>query len=227
MSHAMLSVIGLLVVSMATAKTPPAKTTAAKMPSNGPTASAVLSDLKAGNERHASHHHKNPHQSAERMHELTNGQHPEAVVLTCADSRVPPEIVFDQGLGDLFDIRVAGNIAADAEIASIEYAAEHLHTPLVVVMGHQSCGAVAAAIEGGNPPGHLPTLVAAIRPAVNQARGMPGELADNAVRVNVEHVVQQLRSSKPVLATLVSEKKLRIVGAVYSLKTGLVTWLPE
>jgi carbonic anhydrase len=227
MNHAMLSVIGLLVVSMATAKTPPAATPAARTQPSGLTASAVLSDLKAGNERHASHRHKNPHQSAERMLELANGQHPEAVILSCADSRVPPEIVFDQGLGDLFDIRVAGNIAADAEIASIEYAAEHLHTPLVVVMGHQSCGAVAAAIEGGHPAGHLPVLVNAIRPAVERARGLPGDLTDNAVRINVERVVQQLRTSKPVLAKLVSERKLEIVGAVYSLKTGRVTWISE
>jgi carbonic anhydrase len=222
MNYTMMSVAVLLVVSMATAKAPTATTHPV-----GLTASAVLADLKAGNERHATHHYIHPRQTSERLRELAGSQHPEAVVLACADSRVPPEIVFDQGLGDLFDVRVAGNIAGDAEIASIEYAAEHLHTPLVVVMGHQSCGAVAAAIEGGNPPGHLPTLVAAIRPAVNQARGLPGELSNNAVRINVERVVQQLRSSKPILAKLVAEKKLKIVGAVYSLNTGEVTWLSE
>ncbi|HUK63335.1 MAG TPA: carbonic anhydrase [Dongiaceae bacterium] len=218
------TMLSLVLTSLATAS-PAVKHAAA--PESAPTAKAVLAELKAGNEHHASHRYTHPHQTAQRQRELVGGQHPHAVVLSCADSRVAPEIVFDQGLGDLFDIRVAGNIAADAEIASIEYAAEHLHTPLVVVMGHQSCGAVAAAIEGGNPPGHLPTLVAAIRPAVSQARGLPGDLSDNAVRINVERVVQQPRSSRPVLAKLVSEKKLRIVGAVYSLNTGRVTWLPE
>src|SRR5262245_48773601 len=109
-----------------------------------PTADAVLAELKAGNQHHAAHQYNHPHQSAARQRELVQGQHPHAVILTCADSRVAPEIVFDQGLGDLFTIRVAGNIAADAEIASIEYAAEHLHTPLVVVMRHQRCGAASA-----------------------------------------------------------------------------------
>jgi carbonic anhydrase len=140
---------------------------------------------------------------------------------------VPPEIVFDKGLGDLFTIRVAGNIAGDAEIASIEYAVEHLHTPLVVVMGHQSCGAVAAAIEGGEAPGHLPTLVEAIRPAVEKAKALPGDLEANAVRLNVEMVVEQLRASHPVLEEHVAEGKLRIVGAIYSLDTGNVAWVPD
>jgi len=192
-----------------------------------PTADQALAELKAGNQHHAAHQYTHPHQTASRQRELVQGQHPHAVVLTCADSRVAPEIVFDQGLGDLFTIRVAGNIAGDAEIASIEYAAEHLHTPLVVVMGHQSCGAVAAAVEGGEAPGHLPSLIAAIRPAVDKARGQPGDLSANAVRINVEMVVAQLRSSTPVLAELVGSGKLKIVGAVYSLENGKVTWLPE
>jgi carbonic anhydrase len=192
-----------------------------------PTADAVLAELKAGNQHHAAHQYTHPHQSAARQRELAQGQHPHAVILACADSRVAPEIVFDQGLGDLFTIRVAGNIAADAEIASIEYAAEHLHTPLVVVMGHQSCGAVAAAVAGGEAPGHLPTLTEAIRPAVDKARGLPGDLAANATRINVEMVVARLRSSQPVLAELVASGKLRIVGAVYSLENGKVTWLQE
>ena len=148
------------------------------------------------------------------------------MILTCADSRVAPEIVFDQGLGDLFVIRVAGNIAPPAEVASIEYAVEHLHTPLVVVMGHQSCGAVGAAIEGGEAPGHLPALIDSIRPVVEKARLLGGNLSNNAVRLNVERVVDQLRSSTPLLAGEVAAGKLRIVGAVYSLDTGQVGWLP-
>jgi carbonic anhydrase len=192
-----------------------------------PTADAALRELQAGNEHHASKHYQHPHQNAARQRELTSGQQPHAIVLSCADSRVAPEIVFDQGLGDLFDIRVAGNVAGDAELASIEYAAEHLNTPLLVVMGHQKCGAVTAAAETGEASGHLPSLLALIRPAVEQAKGRPGDLIDNAVRINVENVVRQVRASRPVLADLTSQGKLTVVGAVYSLDTGRVTWLPQ
>jgi carbonic anhydrase len=190
-------------------------------------ADAALAELKAGNARHVAKTYQRPHQTAARQHALESGQSPHCTVLTCADSRVPPEIVFDKGLGDIFDVRVAGNVAGDDEIASIEYAAEHLHTPLVVVMGHSHCGAVSAAVEGGTLPGKLPTLMAAIRPAVDQSASEPGDRIANAVRDNVVHVVEQLRASKPVLSELVTEGKLRIVGAVYSLETGKVEWLPQ
>jgi len=192
-----------------------------------PSAADVLAELKAGNEHHATKHYQHPHQTAARQRELTTTQHPHATILSCADSRVAPEIVFDQGLGDLFDVRVAGNIAGDAEIASIEYAAEHLHTPVVVVMGHQKCGAVTAAAAAGTPEGHLPSLIALIRPAVDAAKGRPGDLIDNAVHINVENVVRQLRASTPVLKGLVDRGELTVVGAVYSLDTGKVEWLPQ
>ena len=192
-----------------------------------PTPASVLTELKAGNERFASHHVTHPHQTAARRTELASGQQPHAVVLACADSRVAPEIVFDKGLGDLFTVRVAGNIAGDPEIASIEYAVEHLHVPLIVVMGHQSCGAVGAAIEGGEAPGHLPALLDAIKPSVEKARAMKGELSDNAIRVNVEAVVAQLEASHPILAEHVADGSLKIVGGVYSLKTGRVAWLSD
>jgi carbonic anhydrase len=191
-----------------------------------PTADAVIAELKAGNEHHASKRYQHPHMTETRQRELASGQHPHAAILSCADSRVAPEIVFDQGLGDLFDVRVAGNIAGDAEVASLEYAAEHLSCPVVVVVGHQRCGAVSAAVEGGDAPGHLPTLITAIKPAVLKAAAMPGDRVDNAVRINVENVVRQLRESKPVLAKMTAEGHLRIVGAVYSLDTGKVDWLP-
>jgi carbonic anhydrase len=191
-----------------------------------PTADAALAELKAGNEHHASKHYAHPHQTAARQRELASGQHPHAAILSCADSRVAPEIIFDQGLGDLFDVRVAGNIAGDPELASIEYAAEHLQVPLVVVIGHQKCGAVTAAAEGGEAHGHLPALVTAIRPAVDKAKGMTGDPIENAVRINVENVVRQLRESEPVLKEMVAKKELRIVGGVYSLDSGKVEWLP-
>jgi len=192
-----------------------------------PAAADVLAELKAGNEHHATKHYQHPHQTAARQRELTTTQHPHATILSCADSRVAPEIVFDQGLGDLFDVRVAGNIAGDAEIASIEYAADHLGVPVLVVLGHQRCGAVTAAAEPGEAPGHLPVLIAAIRPAVEEARGMPGDTIDNAVRINVENVVRQLTGSQPVLAGLTAAGRLQVVGAVYSLDTGKIEWLPK
>jgi len=187
----------------------------------------VLRELKAGNDHHVTKRYQHPHQSAARQRELAAGQAPHAIVLSCADSRVTPEIILDQGLGDLFDIRVAGNVASDTELASIEYAASHLHTPVVVIMGHQKCGAVTAAAESGEAEGHLPSLLGLIRPAIERARSRPGDLIDNAVHINVENVVRQIRTSTPVLAPLVDRGALRVVGAVYSLDTGKVEWLPE
>ena len=143
-----------------------------------PSADAVLAELKAGNARYVAKTYQRPHQTAARQHALASGQSPHCAILTCADSRVPPEIIFDKGLGDIFDVRVAGNVAGDDEMASLEYAAEHLHVPLVVVMGHSHCGAVSAALEGGTLPGKLPELMAALRPAVDQSAHEPGDRID-------------------------------------------------
>lgn len=191
------------------------------------TADSVLAELKSGNARHAAHRYQHPHETVDRMRQLVTGQHPHAEILSCSDSRVPPEIVFDQGLGDLFIVRVAGNVATDAEVGSLEYGAEHLHIPLIVVLGHESCGAVTAAVQGGPPEGHIATLISLIKPAVDKTRDMSGDHVANAVRMNVELVVKQLRSSTPILSELVAHGKLRIVGAVYSIENGSVSWLPE
>ena len=121
-----------------------------------PSADAVLAELKAGNAHHVAKKYERPNQTAARQQALASNQSPHCAILTCADSRVPPELIFDKGLGDIFDVRVAGNIAGDDEVASLEYAAEHLHVPLIVVMGHSHCGAVSAALEGGTLPGKLP-----------------------------------------------------------------------
>ena len=118
-------------------------------------------------------------------------------------------------------------MATDTEIGSLEYGAEHLHVPLIVVLGHQGCGAVTAAVQGGPPEGHIAALIDLIKPAVDKTRGMAGDPVANAVRMNVEMVVKQLRSSTPILSELVAHGKLKIVGAVYSIDTGAVTWLPE
>ncbi len=190
------------------------------------TAEVALKELKVGNQHHVLHKYQHPHDTIQRQRELTSAQHPHAQILSCSDSRVPPEIIFDQGLGDLFVVRVAGNVAGDAEIGSLEYGAEHLHVPLLVVLGHERCGAVTAAVEGGAPEGHITSLVELIKPALDKSKGLPGDKVSNAVRTNVDMVVQQLRSSTPILSELVAEHKLKIVGAVYSLETGRVTWLP-
>jgi carbonic anhydrase len=191
------------------------------------TAESALAELKDGNEHHWRHQYQHPHETATRQRELTSGQYPHAEVLSCSDSRVPPEIIFDQGLGDLFVIRVAGNVATDTEMGSLEYGAAHLHIPLIVVLGHEKCGAVTATVEGGPPEGHIAALVNLIKPAVEKTRGLPGDPVANAVRSNVELVVKQLRSSTPILSELVAHGKLKIVGAVYSLDTGKVSWLPD
>jgi carbonic anhydrase len=191
------------------------------------TAESALSELKLGNAHHVAHRYKHPHQTADRQRQLTSGQNPHAQILSCSDSRVPPELIFDQGIGDLFIVRVAGNVAADTELGSLEYGAEHLHIPLLVVLGHQHCGAVTAAVEGGEAAGHIRAFIDLLRPAVEKSRGLPGDAIENAVKTNVELVVNQLRTSTPILAELVSHGKLRVVGAVYSLDTGKVTWLSE
>jgi len=188
---------------------------------------SALKELKVGNEHHVRHRYQHPHETDTRMRELSSGQHPHAEILSCADSRVPPEIVFDQGLGDLFVVRVAGNVVTDTELGSLEYGAEHLHIPLLVVLGHQNCGAVTAAVQGGPAEGHIDALVNLIKPAVEKSRGLPGDPVANTVRINVQMVMAQLRSSTPVLSELVAHGKLKIVGGVYSLDTGEVNWLPE
>jgi len=191
------------------------------------TADSVLAELKTGNKHHVAHRYQHPHETLERQRQLVSGQHPHAEILSCSDSRVPPEIVFDQGLGDLFIVRVAGNVASDTEIGSLEYGAEHLHVPLIVLLGYESCGAVTAAVRGGPPEGHIGSLVDLIKPAVEKTRGMSSDPVSNAVRMNVELVVKQLRTSTPILSELVAHGKIKIVGAVYSIETGAVTWLPD
>lgn len=193
---------------------------------SGPSADAVIAELKAGNQRHVSTNYRwKNHKTSTRRNELTKGQHPAAIILSCADSRVPPEIVFDQGLGDLFVVRVAGNIVEDAGVGSIEYAVEHLGSKVIVVLGHERCGAVDATMRGGEAPGHIAELVKKIQPAMEQSKNMPGDRLDNAVKANVHIAVEELKQSQPILAEMVSHGKIKILGARYDLDTGVVTWL--
>lgn len=182
----------------------------------------ALAKLMEGNQRFVARRRLNPHQDLARITEVAVGQAPFAAILSCADSRVVPEIAFDQGIGDLFVVRVAGNIAITEDIASEEYAVGVLKAPLLMVVGHERCGAVAAALEGGELPGVIESLVFAIRPAIAASEGESGDRLTNAVKANVRLQVQRLQTSS-VLASAVQEGKLKIVGAYYDLDTGEIS----
>jgi len=184
----------------------------------------ALEKLMDGNARFTSGNVAHPDQSLERRSELIAGQHPFAVVVGCSDSRIPPEVVFDQGLGDLFVIRTAGQVMDNVTIASIEYAVEHLGVALVVVLGHDSCGAVTAVVKGGEVEGHLDSLVDYIAPAVHEAKetGNESELLDNSIDNNIFNIVDELEASEPVLSEKVEAGELMIVGARYHLDSGEV-----
>jgi len=182
----------------------------------------ALKKLTQGNQRFMAGHSTIHKQIGKRRQAVAKAQHPFAIVLGCADSRVSPELIFDHTLGDLFIVRVAGNIVHDTGLGSIEYAATHFGSPQLVVLGHTRCGAVAAALEGGEAPGHIGSVVAPIKPAVEMVKDQPGAPLDNAVRANVRRAVDELKASQPILASLVREKKLKIVGAYYGLQSGKV-----
>ena len=186
------------------------------------TPDAALQKLMDGNRRYIQQKRTFPDQSRSRILELAKGQHPFAIVLGCSDSRVAPEIIFDQGLGDLFEIRVAGNVIDNVVLGSIEYAAAELGVPLLVVLGHERCGAVKAALDGKPVPGHIGSLVAAIKPAVYATKGQPGDAWDNAVRANVKMSVNKLQALSPILAKAVKAGTLKVVGARYDIDSGEV-----
>jgi carbonic anhydrase len=167
-------------------------------------------------------------QAAKRRTELTKNQHPFAIILSCSDSRVPPEIVFDEGLGDLFIVRVAGNVLNDEGLGSIEYGVDVLGARLIVVLGHQSCGAVDAAMKtvaaNGKAPGHIQSLVAAIKPVVVAT---PKADLETTIKANVKHVADALRSSTPILKGRVDSGDVQVIGGYYTLDTGAVTFLDE
>ena len=193
----------------------------------------ALEQLKEGNRRFASGHRSHDKlESQRRLRELVSGQKPLAVILGCSDSRVPIEIVFDQGLGDLFVIRVAGNIVASSQIGSVEFAAETFGTRLVVVLGHTKCGAVQATLDELRQPSekrsrNLKAILDRVRPSVEGllATGLqsdPEALVERAIRANVRNSTDHLRHGSQILKQLVHSDKLLIVGAEYSLETGLV-----
>jgi len=194
-------------------------------------ASEALQRLREGNRRFVTE------ATSRHSFELAEAQEPFAIILGCADSRVPAEIVFDQGLGDLFVIRVAGNIVAPSQIGSVEFAAERYHTRLVVVLGHSRCGAVLATLEEMQRPSdrqsrNLRSIVDRVRPSVEPLLAGPHSddpdaLVEQAVRANVRVSVRQLRHGSDVLEQLIQEQGLAVVGAEYSLETGVVDFFDE
>lgn len=218
---AAVSAFGLALGSAARAKdakTPP-------KPQNVLSPEAALERLQKGNQRYVegiSRRHDFKHE----REVLAGGQNPYAGILGCADSRIAPEYAFDTGRGDLFVCRVAGNFANDDTVASLEYAVAMLGMPLILVLGHDACGAVDATIkslkDNTTLPGHLPSLVAALAPAVKAVAQQPGNPLDNAIRQNVIDTVAKLKSATPILSAAVEQRKLKVVGGIYRLRDGRV-----
>jgi carbonic anhydrase len=188
------------------------------------TADEALSRLKTGNERFANSKESAGKPVAARRAETAQTQHPFAIVVGCADSRTAPEIIFDQTIGDLFVVRTAGNLVDDYALGSIEYAVEHLGARLIVVLGHERCGAVTAAMGGDSAPGHINSLVRSIQPAVAASKGREGDALTNAIRENDAKVAARIRKEAE-LGELASQVK--IVEGYYDLDTGKVEWTAE
>lgn len=187
-----------------------------------------LKKLIGGNKRFVEGKSIKPRQNAQTIKSLENGQAPFATIVGCSDSRVPNEVIFDQGLGDLFIIRTAGQVSAAASYGSMEFATLKLKTKLIVVLGHTECGAVAAAVERPeNVPGHIVTLINEIKPAVAKCAHLPGNPVNNAVRQNVIDQVNNLRDLEPILHKKYINGEILIVGAVYDIHTGKVEFLNE
>jgi carbonic anhydrase len=195
-------------------------------------ADQALSELLAGNKRFTVGKTLTPRRTPEEFRALAHGQFPEAVIVSCADSRVAPEILFDVGVGDIFVVRVAGNVIDGAGVTvkgSIEYAVAELNVPLILVLGHGGCGAVKAAIkhidDKDSLPGSINALVELIKPAVARTKGMPGDPLENTILKNVEIGVERLQGLEPILAPRVKDGKVKVVGGIYDLSSGAVTMI--
>jgi len=197
-------------------------------PENAMSPDDAVARLLEGNERYVSGESR-PHNFSARREALISGQNPFAAILSCADSRISPEYAFDSSRGDLFVVRVAGNFVSPNGLASLEYAANYLGTRLFMVLGHDSCGAISGAIstirDGAVLPGHLPSLIEAIAPAVGMAVNQPGDLLENSIRENVRLNTAALKAASPILSRMVANNEVKIVGGIYRLNTGKVELL--
>ncbi|GMA98130.1 carbonic anhydrase [Pelosinus sp. IPA-1] len=182
----------------------------------------ALRRLIGGNERYVTENFAVIDVGVERREELVEeGQYPFAVVVSCSDSRVPPEIVFDQGLGDLFVVRTAGEVVDDIALGSVEYAIEHLGVKLIVVLGHEGCGAVRAAVEDSDEPGHIALIIETIKPAVEKAKMQQGDLLENAIKENVDLNICRLKASRLIRTAMLTDC-LEIIGAIYDMYDGYI-----
>lgn len=191
-------------------------------------AEEAIKRLLEGNRRYIAGKNSAIHRSAKRRTEVSKGQHPFAIIVGCSDSRVPPEILFDQGIGDLFVIRSAGGVIDDIAIGSIEYAVEHLGVQLILVLGHEHCGAVDATLKGGEVGGKLKHVIEAIKPAVEKAKakGQTSHSCDllcSSVKSNARMVAEKIRKSSPLLTDSIENGILRVAGAYYELNSGIVS----
>jgi carbonic anhydrase len=191
----------------------------------------ALERLLEGNRRYLAGECTGEDRHAEKRAETACGQDPFAIVLGCSDSRVPPEIIFDSGIGELFVVRVAGEVAGDQVLGSIEYAAAHLHTPLLLVLGHTNCGAVTAAVSGAGEEGHIGAVLCELCDAVEASRkscteeGGDEEIVLAAVRENALMIARRLRESEPILKKLADEGSLLVAAALYDIVSGEVSLL--
>ena len=213
---------GLTVAGLALSACAPARAQAEAPVAN---ADEALTRLLEGNQRYAAGKSQELNESASRRAELASGQNPFATIFSCVDSRVPPELIFDRGLGDLFIVRTAGQVIDRAVLGSLEYGVAELHIPLLMVLGHEKCGAVKATVEAveenAAAEADIDWLVQGITPAVEAAKTQPGDLLDNAVKANVRLTVERLKGS-PILSEALEKGELTIVGARYDLDTGAV-----
>lgn len=220
----MLRILAALSIPFAIGSVPQHET----QPNFGHAAAAISSSaawdrLAAGNRRYVRGQLEHPHQSPKRRTEVALKQKPFAIVLTCSDSRVPPEVVFDQGIGDLFVVRVAGNIVDDSGLASIEYAVEHLGARFILVMGHSACGAVEAAMASDSDEGHLASVLGPIRASWHNLADHGGMTLAQAIQRNVRQSAYEVKMSEPLFSHWVQPGKVKIVGAYCNLATGKVT----
>jgi carbonic anhydrase len=192
-----------------------------------PTADQVLQKLLEGNKRFTEGNLLHPNHCEESRQLVMNKQEPVATILTCADSRVPPVDIFDQGIGDLFIVRVAGNIIGDHTLGTIEYGVSQLHTPLVIVMGHSSCGAITAVASGATLGGHMATLAPPIQTAIKSIKDAEGDLIENASKEVACQIARSIETSEPIIADYVKEGAVKVIAAYYDLKSGTVSVLPK
>lgn len=188
----------------------------------------IINELLQGNNRFAGAAQIHPHEEQAYIQSLTSkGQHPKAIIISCSDSRVPPELIFDQGFGDLFVIRNAGNVLTGVDIGSVEYAVEHLQVPLIIVMGHEQCGALGAFIENKNQPDHIQDIMDSLagEQEIQEVKTDSSHLAEALIKANAKHGIKQLPEQSSIIREMVLQHKLTLKAAYYNMQQGKVELL--